>query len=414
MGEVRRVTIVGSGAGIGGTERHIAGLLAGLPPLGFAVELVTSEVGPLGAHARAHGAAWTVVLRPGPIRYCLALTRHFRRTRPDVVHAHAGRLPCLAARLAGVPRILDTRHGHLDPRLGDEVSDPPERRPRLEGRDGDRGRDRGRVARTWRWRLEGFKGRLAHVTLTVCEADAEILVRRGGLPAARVHAVPNGLAAADLAGPGPDADTLPTALPQPDTLRTALPQPAAQSERPRAAGLLGWVGRMTEQKAPERALHVLHELLQTRDLPDSVRAGLRLVFVGDGPLRSALVAEAEALGVAARVEFRGPLADPRPALRELRVLLLPSRREGLPYVLLESLAAGTPVLATPVGGNAEVLNGELSRGLLTWERSAWGAAAARLLRDDAAWARASSAGLLRIRDFGEDRMVEQIARFYRA
>lgn len=373
MGDTLRVTIVGSGAGIGGTERHIAALVAGLRHRGFEVELVTSEKGPLGAEARANGAAWTVVLRPGPVRYCLALALHLRRTRPDVVHAHAGRLACVAARLAGVPWIVDTRHGHLDPGLWCDEA--------MAG-----WMVRWRTA--WRWRAEGLKGRFAHFTLTVCQADAAVLIRRGGLPKERVRAVYNGLGH-----------------------RERSPVAAVVDEH--APNVIGWVGRMAEQKAPERALHLLHELVHASDLPDPVRDRLRLVFVGDGPLRSALDGEAVTLGIRNRVEFRGPLSDPLPALREFRLLLLPSRREGLPYVLLESLAVGTPVLATPVGGNAEVLHGDLGGGLLAWDRAAWAREAARLLLDETAWSKVSVEGLRQVRAFDEARMVEAIAEAYR-
>ena len=104
-----RVTLVGSGAGIGGTERHLASLVRLLPGRGFAVELITSERGELTRMASDSGAISTVIPRPGRLSYLIRLTAHFRRTRPDVVHAHSGRLPCLAARLARVPWVLDTR-----------------------------------------------------------------------------------------------------------------------------------------------------------------------------------------------------------------------------------------------------------------------------------------------------------------
>ena len=63
-----------------------------------------------------------------------------------------------------------------------------------------------------------------------------------------------------------------------------------------------------------------------------------------------------------RFEFRGPVADPTQALGSMDVVVLPSRSEGLPYVLLEAMAAGRPVVASSVGGVPDALHGA---GLLT-------------------------------------------------
>ena len=368
-----RVTLVGSRAGIGGTERHLASLVRGLPPRGFEVELVTSEMGPLSELARGCGVTSTIVPRPGRMAYLAGLTRHLARTRPHVVHAHSGRLPCLAARLAQVRWILDTRHGHLDPGL------EPGRDERLQD-------ERLSRERRLRWQLEGWKGRLAHVTLTVCRTDARTLVERGGLPAGRVRTVYNGVRTGGVeASPG----------------------------RFHSPGLLGWVGRMSEQKAPERVLELLAALVSEPRLNTTTRRLLRIQMVGDGPLRPQLEIEAERLGIEDRVEFLGALPDPLPVIRQFRVLLLPSRREGLPYVLLEGLAAGTPVLATPVGGNGEVLTGDLEPCLLPWSPAGWADVLVALLGSEEQWTRAHDAALVRVEAFSEEEMVDRIAAIYR-
>jgi glycosyltransferase involved in cell wall biosynthesis len=69
-------------------------------------------------------------------------------------------------------------------------------------------------------------------------------------------------------------------------------------------------------------------------------------ILGDGPLLSALIAQAEALGIAERVRFRGFVADPVPYLTSARALVLSSSWEGQGAVLLEAMACGCPVVAT--------------------------------------------------------------------
>lgn len=106
------------------------------------------------------------------------------------------------------------------------------------------------------------------------------------------------------------------------------------------------VGHLTENKGHH---HILSALA---DLPE-----VDLMIAGSGPDRKQLEARAHASGVADRVHFLGPL--PQPSLREYYcaadALVLASSREGWANVLLEAMACGTPVVASDVGGTAEVV-----------------------------------------------------------
>src|SRR5439155_6345038 len=82
-----------------------------------------------------------------------------------------------------------------------------------------------------------------------------------------------------------------------------------------------------------------------------------LLLVGDGPERSHLESLARDVGVAQRVRFVGSVAQsdlPR-YYSAADALVLASRREGWPNVLLEAMACGTPVIAARVGGTPEVV-----------------------------------------------------------
>lgn len=98
------------------------------------------------------------------------------------------------------------------------------------------------------------------------------------------------------------------------------------------------VGRLVEPKGFHLLLDAYAMALRSAALPD-------LVIIGDGPQLDALTSQASRLGIEDRVHFTGFLSNPYPFIRQARLLILSSFHEGLPTVLIEALALGTPVLA---------------------------------------------------------------------
>ncbi len=126
------------------------------------------------------------------------------------------------------------------------------------------------------------------------------------------------------------------------------------------------VGHLIERKGHDLAIRALGQLPE-----------YRLLVVGDGPERAALGQLAATLGVESRVRFLGPQPhDKLPAIYGAAdALVLASAREGWPNVLLEAMACGTPVVASNVWGNPEVVRSPAAGRLMT-ERSAAGVAQA--------------------------------------
>jgi glycosyltransferase involved in cell wall biosynthesis len=118
-----------------------------------------------------------------------------------------------------------------------------------------------------------------------------------------------------------------------------------------------------------------------------------LVLAGEGPLREELMAHARAAGVDHRVVFAGLRRDARSVMAAADAVLVSSRSEGLPMVLLEALAAGTPVVATAVRGIREVLTDEENALLVEPEDArALAGAASRVLSDETLATRLADAG----------------------
>ncbi|MCA9832222.1 MAG: glycosyltransferase [Dehalococcoidia bacterium] len=99
------------------------------------------------------------------------------------------------------------------------------------------------------------------------------------------------------------------------------------------------VGRLDPVKGFDRLLDAFAELRKSG-------AAQRLVIVGDGPEKTNLLIRASELGITPSVLFVGADSNPWRYMARAAVLALPSRREGLPLVMLEALALGTPVVAT--------------------------------------------------------------------
>ena len=112
--------------------------------------------------------------------------------------------------------------------------------------------------------------------------------------------------------------------------------------------VIGCVGRLVELKNHRVLIELLPQLL--REFPD-----LRLVLVGDGPLRQLLEQQARESGVARQVVFAGEQSDVARLLPAFDVFALPSTTEGLSLALLEAAASGLAIVATAVGGNPEII-----------------------------------------------------------
>ena len=161
-----------------------------------------------------------------------------------------------------------------------------------------------------------------------------------------------------------------------------------------------------------------------KDLPTMLRAlarlsparpRLRLVLVGDGTERGALVQQVESLGLADRVRFAGRRA-PMPSLHWLfDVSVLCSRGEGFPNSLVEAMAAARPVVATSVGGIPDaVIDGETGVLIDAGDDHALAAAVGAMLDDPGRREALGRAGAARARgEFAEVRVITKLETVYR-
>jgi len=164
--------------------------------------------------------------------------------------------------------------------------------------------------------------RTASVNRVVCVAESiAVLCRQASVRAEKLQVIPNGL-------PAPTA-----------------PLPASVTSQ---RWLAGYVGRLSSEKGPDLFLDALIPLCQQHPQLDAV-------MLGDGPERDSLLARINAAGLQDRITLPGYQTDMAVWWRRLDALVISSRTEGTPMILLEAMQVGVPVVAFAVGGIPDVL-----------------------------------------------------------
>ena len=292
-------------APFGGAESVVRALAAASRSAGrpFHVAALLQDpaaAAPFTDELRAEGARVTEI-SCGRRRY-LAEARAVARTAREqgiaVVHTHvyhADFVGWRAARTAGLP-VVATVHGFTGGGPGNRLYEWMDRRL-----------------------LRRFEA-----AICVSESVREALLR-SGCPAERLRVITNGF--------------------------VAVP-PLGRDEARRALGVeggrvVGWVGRFSVEKGADLFVDAFARV----EVP-----GAQAVLVGDGPERAGVEVRAAASRAAGRVRFAGPQPRAARLLPALDVLVLSSRTEGTPMVLLEAMAAGVPIVAFAVGGVGRVVD----------------------------------------------------------
>jgi glycosyltransferase involved in cell wall biosynthesis len=324
---------------IAGAERHLTILLPGLRAAGIDARLLLLHppANPVTDFVEALTVADVPVERV-PIahhadgRAIAALRDRLRAAAPHIVHTHlihADVFGMAAARWAGVKRVVSTRHN----------DDPFRRRAPIAG-------------------LHRALWGMASAGIAISEAIRQFCIRVEGARPEAIHTIHYGLPPA----PAPD-------------VAAARAEVRRLIAAPAAAPVIGFVGRLIEQKGVRYAVRAFARLAEAHP-------AARLLIIGDGDQRQALEAEAGALGVRARTHFIGWRPDAARLMAGFDVFVMPSLWEGFGIVLLEAMAAGVPIVGSAVSAIPEVvLDGET--GLLVPPRDDESLAAAidALLRD---------------------------------
>jgi glycosyltransferase involved in cell wall biosynthesis len=322
IGRVRVMRIV-SRLNIGGPSIHVVLLNGGLDPARYDSLLVAGTEGAAEGNLKDLVTTRALRLHTVPelgreialrddLRALIALYRLMRRERPHIVHTHlakAGFVGRLAARLAGVPIVLHTFHGHTF----HSYFSPAKTRIFLV--------------------MERFCARLSDRIVTISDRLRDEIAAFGVARPEAITVIPLGFDLTPFreASRGRRHGRFQTSLGLPDD-----------------AHLIGIVGRLVPIK--NVAL-----FLEAAARAAAGEPRLHFAVVGDGDLRLDLEARARSLGLAGRVHFVGWRRDLPDLYADLDALVISSDNEGTPVSLIEAMATGTPAIATCVGGVPDVV-----------------------------------------------------------
>ena len=243
------------------------------------------------------------------------LYRLFRQMRPAVVHTrNLSPLECqVPAWAARVPVRVHGEHGR-------DVTD-------LDGSN-----------RRHQWARRIYRPFVSRFVALSRDLE-DYLVQRVGIPAGDVERICNGVDASRFQVPDDSAP------------RPRIPGCPFQDQG-QGLWLMGTVGRMQAVKAQTDLAQAFIQLIQQQP---QLRARVRLVMVGEGPLRAEAQALIDAAGLGDLAWLPGERSDVPDVMRGLDCFVLPSLAEGISNTILEAMGSGLPVVATNVGGNADLV-----------------------------------------------------------
>lgn len=358
---------------IGGLENGLVNLINAIPGDRFRHAIISlTEYTDFRLRIRRRDVQYYALhKRPGKdLSSYLQLWRLLRRLRPDIVHTrNLAALDCVVpAALAGVPSRVHGEHGR------DMVD--------LDGSN-------------WKYNLLRRALRpLIHRYIPLSLELEQWLHDRVGVPVAKTTRIYNGV----------DSELF-----HPATAgRERLPLP---EKNPSDTVVIGTIGRMQQVKDQ---LTLARAFLALLDRIPEGRKRLRLVMVGDGPLRSEVAALLAAECASGIVWLPGARNDVPKLLRCFDIFVLPSLAEGISNTILEAMASGLPVVATRVGGNAELVEeGRTGTLVPPADPAAMARSLESYVRDPGLARRHGEAGRQRAESvFGIPRMVESYMAVY--
>ncbi len=287
--------------------------------------------------------------------------KEIRGLQPDVLHGHGAKGGALARIVGSALRVDKYRVARLYSPHGGSLH-----------------YDRKSLTGGIVFQLERLQERLTEALVFVCDYERQTYFAKIGHPPGRSELIYNGVGDADFA----PVETRPDAVD------------------------FAYIGMMRDLKGPDVFIDAFAATERAVGRP------LSALMIGDGPQQPQYASMTARMGLSNRIRLL-PAMRTREAFALARTVVIPSRAESMPYLLLEALAAGKPVIATRVGGIPEVLDAD-SRALVEPANAQALADAMAAAIEDTGWAARTMPDAERIRArFSASVMASRVMQLYR-
>lgn len=298
-----KVLLVVGNKTLNGTEKYALDIAANLSKEKFDVCIATPEKGPLSEILKRKNIREFIYHNGRINKFTLSGTKNLysfiKKEKFDVVHANSGVIPCIVSKLSGVKLILETKHGLF---FTEENLKNLSFFTKIH---------------------EKIKQHYSDYIIAISQNDKNRLIEYFKIKENKIKIIYNGI----------DINSLSIYREKKMNLK----------REENKYFTLGNIGRLTYQKAQEKIIKAANEFKVETD-------GIKILIIGDGEnleMLNSLIRESKLENMINIVSYKENIYD---YFIRIDVLLLTSRFEGIPYVIMESMVLGIPVITTDVGG----------------------------------------------------------------
>jgi len=292
-----------------GTERYVLDILQNIDKEKFAVAVATPEYGPLSELLKNIGVEEIIYensrMNKFTVKGALKLFGKIRSRNFDIIHANAGIIPNILGKLLSVKVNIESKHGILIP---EEILNNLSIKRKLH---------------------EKMKEYFVDFFIAESENDKEKMVKYFNIKSEKIKVVYNGINLGNNIFKEPEADNV--------------------SQNNCDELIIGTIGRLTYQKGQDILIEAFSKAAAKIKF-------VKLLILGSGEDENKLLQIAAKCGVKDKVVIKKYCSNIKEFLTGLDIFILTSRYEGVPYVLLEAMNIGVPIITTRVGGIDNIIS----------------------------------------------------------
>jgi len=305
--KLKLLLVVGN-CSLNGTEKYAIELASNLNKEKYSVVIATPERGQLSDIMNKYGIREFVYnngkMNKFSLKGTLNLLKHIKEEKYDIVHANNGIIPCILSKLIGIKIVVETKHGlfFTEEKL--------------------------RKLNFFTFIHEHLKQYYSDYIIAISQKDKSYLIKYFKFKEHKIKVIYNGI--------------------KTDNLDKYKDLKLRVDKNENENFILGNIGRLTYQKAQER-------IIKASTVIGKEIEGLKILLIGEGENRDMLtdmIKKNKLEDIVSILSYKENIYD---YYMEMDALILTSRFEGIPFVLMESMALGIPVITTDVGGIGDII-----------------------------------------------------------